>query len=514
MPEKYLAGIDIGTTGSKATIYDLKGNAVASAYEEYTCSYPKPNWVDQDAAFIVSSSMRSTQKAVAQSNLSPKDICSVSFSAQRCCSIFVDKDGNILRPMISWQDARTVDEVGDIAAKISAEKFYEITSMPLNTLYILTKMLWVRKNEPEIWGKVHKVIQLQDYTLRRWGVDGYYNDISDTGFYGLWNPFEFSWSDLLLDLFELDKGILPEPTQSGTQVGVVSKEVSNKTGIAEGTPICVGLGDQNSAAVGAGIVKPGYLSVSLGTGCLAAAYLDSPFRDPNGKSMVTNHATYGKWQLEGIQMGSAGVYRWFRDEIAKLEKLNAEKSGKDVYVLFDEMIATVPPGAKGLLLLPYFASAATPRWNSNARGVIAGLTFAHDTACLARCFMEGITLEIRDLLSALFNSGLEITKVRILGGPTKSALWNQMQADIYNRSVETLKNTDAAVLGAAISAGVGVGIFNEFEEGVSEMISVGQEYHPNEENVKLYDELYHVYCKMYEGLEEKGVFDLLARMQK
>ena len=213
-------------------------------------------------------------------------------------------------------------------------------------------------------------------------------------------------------------------------------------------------------------------------------------------------------------MGSAGVYRWFRDEIAALENENAEKSGKDVYVLLDEMISTVPPGSKGLLLLPYFASAGTPRWNAKARGTIAGLTFAHDKACLARCFMEGITLEIRDLLNALFNSGLEINKIRILGGPTKSPLWNQMQADIYNRNVETLKYTDAAVLGAAISAGVGAGIFKDFQEGASEMVSVGTTYEPDSRNVKIYDELYGVYCKVYEALDEKGVFEALENFQK
>lgn len=180
----------------------------------------------------------------------------------------------------------------------------------------------------------------------------------------------------------------------------------------------------------------------------------------------------------------------------------------------DEMISTVPPGAKGLLLLPYFASAGTPRWNSKARGTIVGLTFAHDKACLARCFMEGITLEIRDLLSALFNSGLDINSIRILGGPTKSPVWNQMQADIYNRQVETLRYTDAAVLGAGISAGVGIGVFKDYQEGASEMVSVGTTYEPNVQNAKIYDELYDIYCKLYEGLDEKGVFEALEKFQK
>jgi xylulokinase len=514
MANKYLAGIDIGTTGSKATIYDLQGNSVASGYHEYKCEYPKPNWVEQDADHIIASSMQSAKDAVDDAKIDIAEVVSISFSAQRCCSIFVDKDGKQVRPMISWQDARTADEVEDIQAKISPTAFYEITSVPLNTLWILTKMLWLRKNEPESWAKTDKVIQLQDYVLRSWGVDGYYNDLSDAGFYGFWDPFKIDWSDTLLDMFDISRSMLPVPTKSGTQVGTISKEISEKTGFKEGTPLCVGLGDQNAASLGAGVVEPGNMSVSLGTGCIAAAFLDQPFKDPTQKGFVTNHAIYGKWQLEGIQLGSAGVYRWFRDEITLMEKSKAETEERDVYAALDEMIASVPPGAKGLLLHPYFAGAATPRWNSSARGTITGLTFAHDRACLARCFMEGITLEIRDLMNALFDSGLEISTIRILGGPTKSSLWNQMQADIYNRKVETLINSDAAILGAAISAGVGVGVFEDFKDGVSKMVKVGKVYTPNQENVKVYDDLYAIYCKMYEGLDEKGVYEALAEFQK
>ena len=166
--------------------------------------------------------------------------------------------------MISWQDARTGEEVEDIKSKISPRDFYDITSMPLNTLWILTKILWLRKNEPENWDRVDKVVQLQDYVLSCWGIDGYYNDISDAGFSGFWDPYSISWSDTLLDTFSIDKSILPTPARSGTLIGKISKHAAQETDLREETPICVGLGDQNSAAVGAGITAPGHMSVSLG----------------------------------------------------------------------------------------------------------------------------------------------------------------------------------------------------------------------------------------------------------
>ena len=161
----------------------------------------------------------------------------------------------------------------------------------------------------------------------------------DAGFYGLWDTNKYEWSSKILGLLEIDKKLLPQPMPSGTKAGVISKYVSEKSGFAEGMPICVGAGDQNSAAVGAGIVYDGFASVSMGTAGNANAYLDSRFRDPSEKSMIVNHAIYGKWEIEGHQAGAAGVFRWFRDEIGTLEKFQAEENNQNVYKILDELIA-------------------------------------------------------------------------------------------------------------------------------------------------------------------------------
>ena len=208
----------------------------------------------------------------------------------------------------------------------------------------------------------------------------------------------------------------------------------------------------------------------MGTAGNANAYLDSQFRDPAGKSMIVNHAIYGKWQIEGHQAGAAGVFRWFRDEIATLEKAKAKENNKDAYKILDELIAKTPAGAKGLVFLPYLAGATAPRWNPDARGYLAGLTFAHDRGCLARAFLEGITLEMKDIITAMINSGIKIQHVRLTGGASKSPVWNQIQSDVYNLEVETLKVTDTAVIGAAIMGGVGVGIFKDIREGTEQMV--------------------------------------------
>lgn len=513
MEKKYLIGIDVGTTGAKTSIFNFEGTVVGSGYREYVCTYPKPNWVEQDPELLVNSVMEATKDALKTSSINPSEIASIGLSAQRCSAVFIDENGLPLK-MISWQDNRTSKEVEQIREKITAEEYYKITGLPLNTTWMLSKIMWLRNNEPDLWAKVYKVVQVHDFVLKALGAERYYVDEPDACFFGVWNTDKMSWDNNMMQLFDISPGLLPEVKPSGTQIGVTSKEVSEKTGLAEGTPLCVGAGDQNCATVGAGIVKGGNVSVSIGTGGMAIAFLDKPYRDPAGQSMVTNHAIHGRWQLEGYQAGAAGVFRWFRDEIATLEKTVANEKGEDVFERINKLIENTPVGAKGLVFLPYLASATAPRWNSSARGTLIGLTFAHDRGCLARAFMEGITMEQKDIIEAMLTTGVEVKAARIMGGATKSELWNQMQADMYNLPVETLKVTDAAVLGAAILAGVGVGVFSSVENGVEKMVSVNKQYMPIAENVKIYSDLYQVYAKAYEGLAGSGTYDALVKIQE
>ncbi|MBI9103875.1 MAG: hypothetical protein JEY99_15770 [Spirochaetales bacterium] len=515
---KYVAAVDIGTTGSKGSVFSLTGEMIASAYREYPCTYPKPGWVEQDADLLVRSAMEALSEAINKAasssfNISSADIVSVSVSAQRCCGIFLDKDEKQLRPMISWQDNRTPVEVAEIEEKISGEEYYKKTGYPNSTTWLLSKMMWVRKNEPEVWAKTDRVVQMHDYFLRALGVDEYFVDYNDAGFFGIFDSVSCAWDKDLLNLFEIDPAILPVPAESGTKAGLVSKEASKLSGLAEGAIIAIGAGDQCAGSLGAGITGKGSLSISMGTAGAVNAYLDIPFRDPNGAGMVTCHSQKGGWLWEGHQAAAAGVYRWFRDEVAALEKVQTEESGEDFYELMNKKMEAVPAGSKGLVFLPYYAGAATPRYNSSARGTLVGLTFAHDRACMARAYLEGITLDMYELILAVQKSGTPVDDVRILGGPTKSALWNQIQADVYGIPVRTLNVTDATLLGAAILAAVGAGLFSSIKEGADEMVQMKEEYKPDAKNHVMYQDLYKLYCKVYDSLNG-DVYNSLADFQE
>lgn len=511
--ETYLAGIDIGTSGAKGMIFDLKGNALGTGYREYPCSYPRPGWVEQDADLLVESTIQALAEAVRESGVPAGRIVSLSLSAQRCCGIFLDGSERQVRPMISWQDNRSTAEVKEIASRIDEAELYRLTGYPNSTTWLLSKMMWVRHNEPDVWKQTRRVVQMHDYFVRALGGTDYVVDWNDAGFFGFFDSEAGCWHPRLLDLFDIPLSMLPVPQPSGMPVARISPETSARIGLRAGTPVSVGAGDQSAGAVGAGIVRRGLISVSMGTAGAVTAFLDSPFRDPAGRMMVTAHPVKGRWLLEGYQAAAASVYRWFKEQIGGLEAREAEQGGSSFYEAMNDRIAAVPAGSRGLLVLPYFAAAATPRYNPEARGTILGLTFSHTRFDIARAFMEGITLDMKDMVSSMARSGVVVTEARILGGPTRSRVWNQIQADVYGVPVTTLKVTDATVLGGAILGAVGAGIFPSVQEGADTMVRLGERFEPIPRNVEIYARLYDAYCKAYDGLDRSGAFAALAGMQ-
>lgn len=510
---EFLAGLDLGTSGAKAMIFNSRGRPISQAYREYGCTYPRPGWVEQDPDLLVGSAMEAMAQAVRESGQKPGEIASFSLSAQRCCGIFLDDRDNLLRPMISWQDNRATQEVAEIESLIAPMDYYRKTGFPNSTTWLLAKLLWVRRNEPEIWGKTSRVVQMHDYFLKALGVEEYYVDLNDAGFFGFFDDLAGEWDSELLDLFGIPERILPRPERPGTLVGAVSREASERCGLAPGTKISIGAGDQSAGAVGAGIVKPGLVSVSLGTAGAVTAFLDRHFRDPAGKTMVTLHPVAGSWLLEGYQAAAASVYRWYRDELGGYEATRAEAQGLDFYDLMNPLVAQVPPGAKGLLVFPYFAGAATPRYDPAARGMILGLTFAHNRLDLARAFMEGISFDMRDMLNSMADSGISVSEARILGGPTKSEVWNQIQADVYGIPVSSLEVSDATVVGAAILGGVGAGLFSSIQEGTDQFVHLDRRFEPDPSRTGIYDELHGIYCRIFEGFARDGVFASLNSIQ-
>ena len=263
---KYLAGVDVGTTGVRCLLFDLHGNTVASDYREYGATYPKPGWVEQDGERIMMQTMAACKAAVAQSGVDPTEIGAIGFSTQRSVTIPVDKAGKPVRPMISWQDARTTAEVAEMTQLIDAQEYYNTSGLPMGTPWIITKVLWLRQHEPRVFDQTVKFIQVQDLVLKAFGAEDYYTDIPAMAFYGVWDVRTVQWSQTLCHLFDVTPAMFGTPQPAGIQVGTIPAALAEQTGFAAGTPVCVGAGDQNCGMVGMGSIRPGMATVTLGTG--------------------------------------------------------------------------------------------------------------------------------------------------------------------------------------------------------------------------------------------------------
>ncbi len=508
----YLAGVDVGTTGARCMIFDLDGTAVAGHYCDYGATYPRPGWVEQDPELLTARTMEACRAAIATAGIDPREIASIGFSAQRSVACPVTADGVPVRPMFSWQDARTAEEVEALRELISADEYYAQNGLPLGTTWIITKLLWMRKHEPQLLARTARIVQNQDLVLRAFGADDYYTDLCCAVFYGVWDVHRATWNRRLLERLELDPALFGRPTPPGTQVGTISRAVADRTGFAPGTPLCLGAGDQNCSVLGMGAVKPGLATVTLGTAGLAIVATERPLAGFGGM-MITHHVVPGMWEVEGLSNAAAASLRWFRDVIATREKELATAGGPDAYQQLDELAGTAPVGSQGLLFLPYLATAATPRWNAQARAAFVGLSFAHGRAELARAVMEGVVLEIRDMLEQWRTAGIEVDCLRIGGGATRSRLWNQIQADVYGRPVETLQVSESTGLGAALMGGVGAGVFDSIDAGVAAMVRVADRIEPHPDSHRRYEQLYQAYTQTYDGLATRGAFASLARIQ-
>jgi xylulokinase len=391
---QYVIGIDTGTTGVKAKIYDLEGRIHGESYREYGCEYPRPGWIDQDITMLDRANDQVLSEVIARSHVDPADIVSIAVSTQRALHLYLDAEGNILRDGkgISWQDSRCEEQVQWIRETLG-DRFYDLTGLPPSTVWVAPEILWVQRHEPDVYARTAKIVTTQEYFLHRLGAsDAWRVDYSNGSLFGLMNIETFEWDDELLDAFGIDVGLLPELVPSGVAVGNVDEAAAARTGLRAGTPIVTGGGDQQCAAVGAGVIAEGLAEVTLGTAGVSIAHLDSPRFDPDRKIACSASAIAGerRWISEGLQAAAASSYRWYRDTIGYIGREVENLGGANAYDVLNEMVLNTAPGSSGLLFMPYLAGSVAPNFDSQARGAFLGLTISHDTGTMARSVMEGV----------------------------------------------------------------------------------------------------------------------------
>ncbi len=512
--KKLLAGIDAGTTGVTVMIADTEGNIVGTAYREYPCSYPHPGWVEQDMDLMWTHMCEASKEVIANTGVDPTEIASLGFSSQRGTFVCVDKDLNPLADSIVWSCGRAGEELAWIREHLGDDRYHDISGVTLSGLWSYAKMKWVVDKRPELLDRTHLILNGQEFFLHKFGSEDISSDPASITLNGMMDIAALDWSRELCDLIKLPMDKLPPMKSPARQVGVVSKQASELSGFAQGMPICFGGGDQQCAAIGAGVIREGLAEITIGTASVMVAHIDSRKSDPDHLVLMGGSAIPNKWDMEGLAFATGVCLRWWRDTYAQLEQSTAHQLGMDVYDLISAQAASAPVGCKGHVFFPFFSGQVTPHYVDNARGGAIGLSLIHDRAMMARSIMEGGAYELRMIVDAMEAVlGKPFDSIRLSGGGAKSPLWNQIQADVYGRPVERLKVSECTTLGATILGAAGAGIFDSVEEAVENMVHPFDSIEPKMDNHAVYQDVFGIFKDTFLALKYAGVYDKIAAVQ-
>ncbi|MCL1795495.1 MAG: xylulokinase [Clostridia bacterium] len=506
---KYLLGIDLGTSGTKTVLFDERCTPVASATIEYPMSQPRNGWAEQNPDDWWRAAIGTIQDVISQSKVSAEDIASVGISGQMHGLVMLDANGHVLRPSIIWCDQRTAEECRWMTERVGAKKMIEITANPALTGFTASKILWVRKHQPDIYKQCRHILLPKDY-LRYKLTGDFATEVSDASGMQLLDVPKRRWSDELLGLLDIDPALLAKVYESPEVTGAISSEAAGVTGLSVKTIVVGGAGDNAAAAVGTGVVADGKAFTTIGTSGVVFAHTDTLSIDPKGRVHTFCCSVPGAWHVMGVTQAAGLSLQWFRNQFCQAEMSAADGLGQDPYVLMDQQAKRVPIGANRLLYMPYLMGERTPHLDADCRGAFIGLSGIHQKRDMLRAVMEGVTYSLNDCLGVLTHMGVKPETMLACGGGGKSAVWRQMLADTFDMPVATTSNTEGAALGAAILAGVGAGLYPSVRQACGKLIRVGNQLEPVRENTLRYKECYAVYAQLYPAL--KNIYGELKRI--
>jgi D-xylulose kinase len=494
-----ILAFDLGTTALKCALYDLQGNVIASATEEYQLITPDASSVEMDVETYWQAFKYAISAVLKDADVIPTEIAALGVSAQGETLILVDEGGQPLRRAIVWLDSRAQEEAAELGELFGHAKAYEVTGqVKLVPTWPATKVLWLKKNEPRILEEASKVLLIEDYFLHRLTGE-FVSEGSLLTSTCYWNFRTKEWWDDMLDVLHLSEDKLPSIRESGEVVGEILPEVADELGLNSSTVVTTGALDQACGAIGVGNVRPGIFSENTGAALAICATISEPRLDPEGKMPCHYHGVPGLYMLHTFTSGGI-VLKWFRDSFAEMERCVGKATGMDAYSLMSAEARQVLPGCEGLVMLPHLQGAMAPEANPNAKGVFYGFSLRHGKGHFTRAIMEAICFVVRRNIEVIENLGIEVSEIRALGGGARSSIWKQIEADIARRPVATTANEEAATLGAAILAGKAIGIYRTIEEAADQMVHIKERFEPNHENFEVYEEAFTKYKDVYEQL--------------
>jgi xylulokinase len=492
-----LLGIDAGTTSVKAGLFEAGGRCLAISRQEYQLSTPQANRAQLDAATYWKACVSAVRSVMAEASVNPSDVAAISVSSQGETLIALDAAGRPTHPAIVWLDNRAAAEAKSLALKFG-KNVYRTTGIPeIIPTWTACKILWLNQHEPEAFARSSKFLLVQDYLL--YCLTGAYStngSISCTSLY--FDILRDSWWQPVLDEIGIGAEQLPRLTPPGAVVGSLTKEASEQLGLPGSTIVIGGGMDQSVGAIGAGNIAPGIVSETTGAALTIQATIGSPDMDKRQVVPVYSHSLPGQFLFVPVCPTGGMAYKWFRDTFGGPQMTQTAEGVTD-YDRLNRLAAEAPAGCDGLVMLPHLMGAYSPDPNPDARGSFTGFTLRHGRQHFARAILEGVAFLLKRNLESMEQAGIEVKEIRSTGGGARSALWNQIKANVANVPVVTLINEETALLGNAILAGVASGVFASIAEGCATMAVVKERVIPNEES-RAYAIAYQRYCDLDQTL--------------
>lgn len=486
---RLLLGIDIGTSACKVAVFDEAGQVIAAENESYSLYYPNPGWVEQNPNEWWEAICRATRR-ISEKNEIRDNIVGIGIDGQSWSAIPVDKSGKCLYNSPIWMDTRARDITDRLKKSLGEEHIFKVAGNGFEPSYTTPKMIWFKENLPEIYNSTYKFLQSNSYiALKLTGVMS--QDISQGYGIHFFDQNKLSYDAELAKEMGLSTDLLMEPVACHDIVGYVTYEAASLTGLKSGIPVVAGGLDAACGTLGAGVYKVGQTQEQGGQAGGMSICTDKALAHP--KLILSTHVIPGLWLLQGGTVGGGGVLRWFKQELGK-----EGESFDDITALAE----SIAPGSDGVLFMPYMAGERSPIWNPDAKAVFYGLSFNKTRAHMARAALESVAFSLEHNMRTAREVDARVDELVAMGGAANSRLWTQIKADVTGKKIIVPSSDTATTLGAAILAGVGVGVYAGFKEAVEKTVVLTREHEPNMENHEIYKVCVDAYLRLYEHLKD------------
>lgn len=492
----FIIGADIGTTSTKAIVFDRTGKILGSHSVEYPLYTPNPGWAEQDPNEIFLAVLKSVKGAVEKAGVEPARVAGIGFSSAMHSLIALDHEGEPLSRAIIWADNRSAAQAERIKRELNGHEIYRRTGTPVHPMAPLSKLLWLKENQPELHGKARYWVGLKEYVIykltRQFVID--YGLASATG---MFNLQQLDWDEEALAVAGVRKDQLPTPVDTLHVMRGIESTYAHDLDLSPSVALVMGSGDGPLSNLGTGAIAPGVVAATIGTSGAIRQVTDAPVTDPSARTfcyaLTRNH-----WVVGGAVSNGGIVLRWFRDNMAEPEMAVAKRLAVDPYDLITDYAGKVAPGADGLVFLPFLSGERAPYWNANARGVLFGLALHHTKQHVARATLEAVIYAMHSVHLALAEQAGRAVEIRATGGFARSPLWLQIMADVFGREVVVAESHESSCLGAAVLAMVALGLADSIDV-VHTMIRTRERRQPSMANHAVYSELFNIYQKVYDG---------------